>query len=199
MLRKVGDVEEMYCELNGSERVNLFALVTYIPEPMGSYLNSIREELVPKCNVYTHVTVLPPRSLQGSVEGAWERIAREATYTPVFEIEATRIELFRSTSVIYLGIGEGSQQLRRLHDVLNKGELAFDEPYPYHPHITLAQGLPPDRVAEGCELARRRWAEFQHSNRFMLDHVTFVQSTSQNQWRDLNQCPLAQPTPVGRL
>lgn len=190
----------MFCKLDGAaERINSFALVTYIPEPLGSYLNAIREELVPNCNVYTHVTVLPPRPLQGSVEGAWERIVREASETPSFDIEATRIEIFPTTSVIYLGIGEGNEELHRMHSVLNHGELAFQEPYRYHPHITLAQEIPQDRVMEAFELARRRWAEFRHPRRFVLDHVTFVQNTLRNQWLDLNECSLALDAPVAKV
>jgi 2'-5' RNA ligase len=186
----------MYCKLNGADRVNSFALVTYMPEPLGSYLNAVREELVPNCNVYTHVTVLPPRPLQGSVDGAWQRIVREAAETPSFEIELTRIEIFPITSVIYLGIGEGQEELRRMHEALNVGELRFQEPFSYHPHITLGQEVPTDQVMERFELARRRWAEFRHPKRFVLDHVTFVQNTLQNQWLDLNECQLAQPAPV---
>jgi 2'-5' RNA ligase len=191
----------MYCQLGGAgaDRVNSFALVTYIPEPMGSFLNSLREELVPNCNVYSHVTVLPPRPLQGSPDAAWERIVREASETPVFDIQTTRIEIFPVTSVIYLAIGEGSQELRRMHDRLNRHELAYDEPYTYHPHITLAQELPPDRVAEAFEVATRRWREFSHSRRFPLDHVTFVQNTIQKQWLDLKEVPLAQPAPVAKV
>src|SRR5688572_7996670 len=110
----------MYCKLNGAERVNSFALVTYLPEPLGSYLNAIREELVPDCNVYTHVTVLPPRPLKGSAEGAWQRIVSEARETPLFQIETTQVEIFAETSVIYLGIGDGGSELRRMHERLNR-------------------------------------------------------------------------------
>src|SRR5688572_16676072 len=102
----------MHCNLNGAERVNSFALVTYLPEPLGSYLNALRVELVPHCNVYTHVTILPPRPLAGSPEAAWERVARGAAGTPAFEIETTQIEIFPYTSVIYLAIGAGARELR---------------------------------------------------------------------------------------
>jgi 2'-5' RNA ligase len=86
-----------------------------------------------------------------------------------------------------------------MHDRLNRHELAYDEPYTYHPHITLAQELPQDCVAEAFELATRRWQEFPFTRRFPLDHVTFVQNTIQKQWLDLKEVPLAEPAPVARV
>ena len=45
------------------QRLNVFALVIYIPDPLGRFLDDLRTELVPGCNPHAHVSVLPPRPL----------------------------------------------------------------------------------------------------------------------------------------
>ena len=72
-----------------------------------------------------------------------------------------------------------------MHDTLNLNALSFAEPYVYHPHVTLAQGLDPADVEEATKLAKARWKEFQYSRAFEVEMLTFVQNTIANQWLDL--------------
>src|SRR4029077_9975743 len=76
--------------------------------------------------------------------------------------------------------------------------LAFREPFPYHPHITLAQGLTPERVQSLYEVARKRWAAFPHSRRIRAERACFVQSTIECTWVDLAEIRLAGVT-VGEV
>ena len=71
--------------------------------------------------------------------------------------------------------------------------MAFEEPFPYHPHVTLAQGLDPSVVAEMYEFAKRRWQEGTPAHSFAVDRLTFVQNTVENYWIDLTELEL---TPV---
>jgi len=82
-------------------------------------------------------------------------------------------------------VGEGQDQLQRLHRSLNAGAVAFDEPFPYHPHATLAQGVTPERAEELYQMAARRWHAFAGPRRFRADHAVFVQNLSGNTWVDL--------------
>ena len=166
-------------------RINSFALVTYIPHPLGDFLDGLRKELVPECSLRSHVSILPPRPLLQSNQAAQDQIETECTKTPRFRIEAGDIQVFPVTNVIYIAVVKGGEELRGMHDALNKTNLAFDEPYIYHPHITLAQQLPLDLVKEGSELARRRWAECPHQRWFEVEAITFVQNTTVNRWVDL--------------
>lgn len=174
-------------------RVNLFALVTYIPDPLGSFIVRLRQELVPSCRLRTHVTILPPRPLFEKPELAWQEIQEGAREFSPFELRLGDIEMFSISSVVYLAVAEGIPELCRIHDRLNSNSLAFREPYPYHPHITVAQQLAPEQVAGVYELARRRWAEFREKRSFPLDRVTFVQGESLNSWIDLAECPIGTP------
>lgn len=180
----------MHCGSNGVVPINSYALVTYTPDPLGSYLDALRRELVAECQIQSHVTLLPPRPLIASAELGWRQAHDRLGHEHAFEIGLGEVEIFAGTNVIYLGVTEGRSRLEELHEALNTAHLAFEEPFPYHPHLTLAQSLEPEQVQATFDLARRRWAEFPHRRSFLLERLTFVQNTLQNQWLDLAACAL---------
>ena len=45
------------------QTLSQFALVAYIPDPLGRFLDDLRVELTPDCKPRAHVTILPPRPL----------------------------------------------------------------------------------------------------------------------------------------
>lgn len=181
--------ESMDASPGSHDSVDLYALVTYLPNPLGAYLNSLRRELVPNCHLRAHVTVLPPRELPCGATG-WDCVQQETLEIPPIELELGEIEVFPVTSVIYLSIRSGREQLIALHDHLVQGVLAYKEPYEYHPHITLAQGLTGDELAAGVEHARKRWRAFQGTRKFTLDSMTFVRSVVKDNWMDLGEVSL---------
>jgi 2'-5' RNA ligase len=178
------------CQIPLEERLNVFALVIYIPDPLGRFLDELRQELVPSYNPHAHVSVLPPRPLAvdwsvaagqvRSLTGAW---------TP-FEIELTDIGIFPLTDVIYIQLGAGASELSRMHTAMNSGPLGFHEPFPYHPHVTLAQEIPAGQVDSVCETAVERWRDYRGPRTFRADRAAFVQNTLQNCWIDLAEYPL---------
>jgi 2'-5' RNA ligase len=180
----------MYRSSNGVVPVNSYALVTYTPEPLGSFLDRLRQELVAACRIQSHVTLLPPRPLVSPAELAWEQAELRLKTEHAFEIGLGEVEVFPGTNVIYLAVTEGRCRLEALHAELNRRHLAYEEPFVYHPHLTLAQALEPDQVETTLSLARRRWAEFPHSRTFLVETLTFVQNSVQNQWVDLAICSL---------
>lgn len=171
-------------------RINSFALVSYLPEPLAGYLDSLRNDLVQECRAKAHLTVLPPRPLVCPVKDALQELVEALQDFQPFHVELGDIEVFPDTQVIYVSVGAGSAELERLHRALNSGRLEFREPFAFHPHVTLAQELEPGRIAAATELAMRRWREFPHARDFMVDHLTFVQNTIENRWTDLQVCPL---------
>jgi 2'-5' RNA ligase len=172
------------------ERLNIFALVTYIPGPLGQFLDDMRRKLVPGCNPHAHVSLLPPRPLAVDWPVASEQVSRILNRWNPFEIELTGIDIFPVTDVIYLEVGLGAAELRQVHHAMNAGPLEFEEPFSYHPHITVAQELPRDKVAATSELARRLWDEYTGPRRFTADHAAFVQNSLDNYWLDLKSYPL---------
>jgi 2'-5' RNA ligase len=176
---------------NGAERINLFAIVVYIPDPLATFLDDLRRELVCGCLPRAHVTMLPPRPLTADIDAATRHARAVVSGCAPFDIAAGEIEIFPDTHVIYLGIRDGERELREMYRALNVGPLAFQEAFPYHPHITLAQGLMPDEVRPRYELARKRWAAFRHSRRLRAERACFVQSTANSTWVDLAEFRLS--------
>ena len=105
----------------------------------------------------------------------------------------TQVEVFPVSDVIYVGIGRGREEMERMHAGLNVDGLKFPEPYPYHPHITLAQDLKGDEVDELARVARTRWAESTVPKTFRVDEVFFVQNTRRKEWLDLGESALGHP------
>jgi 2'-5' RNA ligase len=191
----------MYNDPGAWDRINSFALVSYIPEPLAGFLDRLRQELVPNCFLRAHVTILPPRPISSSPEAAWETIRTLAPRFGPFDVEMTHVEVFPVSDVIYIGIGSGRGDLERLHAEFNGNGLTFSEPYPYHPHITLAQELKGDEVDELARVARMRWADSTVPKTFRVEEVFFVQNTRRKQWLDLGESALghAESRLVGEL
>jgi 2'-5' RNA ligase len=176
--------------IRAGEGLNVFALVIYIPGPLGGFLDDLRRELVPHYNPHAHVSVLPPRPLAVDWQTASEhaRVLTEG-WAP-FDIELTEIHVFPVTDVIYLELGAGASELERMHLAMNSLPLEFEEPFPYHPHITLAQELVHAEVTEKHELASRRWREYPGSRVFRAERAVFVQNTMTDCWVDLAEYSL---------
>jgi 2'-5' RNA ligase len=178
---------------NGLEtRINSFALVSYLSGPLAELLDEIRHDFAPATRAKAHLTILPPRPLSGLHPFAEDAAAeiidelkeRLQDFAP-FRVELGEVEVFEGSQVIYVSIKGGFEELERMHDALNTGRMAFEEPYPYHPHVTVVQELAPGDVPDAAQFARWRWSEFTHSRSMRVECLTFVQNTIENCWTDL--------------
>src|SRR5437667_3346475 len=98
----------MPCDPSGQELVDSFALVTYIPDPLGKFLDDLRRELVPGCTPHAHVTILPPRRLSGTPGAAIKTIRAQIPNFSPFEIETGEVTVFPVSDVVYLSLKEGA-------------------------------------------------------------------------------------------
>ena len=180
-----------YCPLPDS-----LALVSYIGGALGSWLDEVRRDLEPSAACVSpraHVTVLPPRPLApGYTRNDAAGILRKLLPAQsAVEIRLGRIEVFPGTNVVYVSLDAGREPLQAMHDTLNQGPLAYFEPYPYHPHVTLVQGVSAD-LAETIRLeATRRWEVYTGSRRFVADPLYLVQNSDGSRWVDLERYTLA--------
>jgi 2'-5' RNA ligase len=187
----------MGCSSVLSEPINQYALVTYLPDELGAYLDQMRRDLVLDCKARSHISLLPPRPIHTSLASAESQIRHMSRMSQPFVVRAGEVSVFPRTSVIYLELEAGQEQIERLHRELSADALAFDEPFPFHPHITLAQNFALETVEERADYARKAWAGYQGRREFLLDRMVFVQNTSNNCWLDLQSFPL-QGLPVGQ-
>lgn len=169
---------------DGADRIGCYAVVAYITGPLGAFVEEFRKETDPSCDVRAHLTLLPPRLLRGaSAPRKW--IEEQVRSLSPFEVEAGDVDVFESTQVIYLAVEAGDGEVLRLNRALDSGPLSLAQPYPYVPHITLAQEIDGNRFREMLESARKRWAGYPHPRRFRIDRFTFVENTPAGGWLDL--------------
>src|SRR5713226_7509819 len=117
----------MYKDPIAWDRINSFALVSYIPDPLASFLDRLRQELVPNCFLKAHVTILPPRPIASSPGEAWEAVRVLAPQFTPFDLELTGVEVFPVSDVIYVGLGRGGAELQHMHAGVNAAALPFKE------------------------------------------------------------------------
>ena len=191
----------MSSDFNGAvhsgERLNQFALVIYFPDPLARFLDDLRLELVRGCRPRAHVTVLPPRPVEDVAAATEQGRAMALEFSP-FEIEAGAVEIFAGTNVIYIGVRRGGDELRVMHDAMNIGALAYEEPHRYHPHITLAQDFDAAEMERLKALAEAKWAAYRGPRSLLAERMEFVQNTAGKCWLDLAEFPLGAMTPVRR-
>lgn len=171
-------------------RINQYALVAYIDGKLGDFLLSLRQEIVPGCQLRSHVSILPPRPLSGSEEDATAFVQANSRHVAAFGVALDEIEIFPTTQVIYIAIGTGLADLHATHAKFNGDGLEYSEPFPYHPHITLAQELTPEKHPGALELCVARWKEYVGPRTFPVETLTFVQNTSNCGWVDLAEAHL---------
>ena len=174
-----------------TDRNNLFALVSYIPGALGEFLDRLREELVAGCKPHAHVTILPPRSTTADLQTNSRTIEDRLDSFGSFQVRLTGVQIFKKSNVIYAALDQGEAELTVMHAALAVEGLRFDEKFPYHPHVTLAQELDAATVPQVLELATRRWRESIPTSTFVVDSLTFVQNRGGNNWVDLAQYELA--------
>jgi 2'-5' RNA ligase len=183
------------------ERIDLFALVAYIPQPLAGFLDALRHELAPGCRLRAHITLLPPRELACDPQIASLGIEKALRKTRSFRVSVGEVRVFPGSEVIHAAVDDGVEQLRELHAQLNQGGCKAPELWRYQPHVTLVQDLEPAAVPAAFNLAVRRWREYSGPRSFALDHLTFVRRSLghddcavENRWVDLATWEL--PSPV---
>ena len=81
---------------------------------------------------------------------------------------------------------------------MNCGRIYACSEFPFHPHVTLGQDLPPDAVGAAVERAIAAWRNYAGPRFFAVERLTFVQNTVENQWQDLAEFTLPAPAYSGR-
>jgi 2'-5' RNA ligase len=177
-------------EAAGEEQAGAYALVAYVPPPLGRFLDHLRAELVPGSDARSHVTVLPPRRIAGTEDEARVQLEADIKRLSPFEVNLSGVQVFQGTNVVYLSVSVGRRELQTAHSTLNRACLAFKEPLGYYPHLTLAQDFPPGQLEELADQARKRWSAWPLSQSFRVETMAFVKNHAGNAWQDLAEYPL---------
>ncbi|MGA7414730.1 MAG: 2'-5' RNA ligase family protein [Bryobacteraceae bacterium] len=176
-------------------RGELFALVSYVPEPLGSTLDGLKTPPSGEPASPAHITLLPPRPLRTAPQLAYERIREVLAGFPAFELELTEICQFPTTNVLYLAVGKGRDQIQELYRALNHGEFFHKEEFEFLPHLTLAY------PADAAEAERMRiqldkeWNQVRHLQPFIIDKAVFLSKAVDGDWNQRGEQSLSDLIP----
>lgn len=161
---------------------------------MGEFVESLRKELHPELpHLAAHVTLLPPRLLAGTESDALQTMEELCKQVDPFEVSLGEVETFIPvTPTVFIRVAHAAYRMRELHDRLNVNALAYNEEWPYMPHLTIVKMGAEDQAQDAYRIARTRWAEFDQSRCIEVRDLVFVREEGQNKWADLAEIPLGQ-------
>jgi 2'-5' RNA ligase len=169
-----------------------YALVAYVRNPVGEFVERLRRQLHPELpHLAAHLTVLPPRLLQGTELSAVETLEEVCSQVAPFTVTLGDVETFvPRTPTVFIRVAEGSFRMRELHDQLNTKALAAQEEWPYMPHLTIVKMSEEFQAQKAHRMAHERWVHFKGSREILVSELTFVREAEQNCWVDLAGVPL---------
>jgi 2'-5' RNA ligase len=168
-----------------------YALVAYLKGPAGGFVENVRREVHPDLpHLAAHLSILPPRYLQGSESEALQVLERICGGEEPFEVTLGDVETFIPvTPTVYIRVEGAAERMSALHNKLNTEGLACREQWPYIPHLTIAKMNAEQPAQAAFELARTHWAQFSGTRRILLERLTFVREEvrgeGSNCWVDL--------------
>jgi 2'-5' RNA ligase superfamily len=168
-----------------------YALVAYLKDPAGCFVENLRRELHPDLpHLAAHLSILPPRPLQGSESSALQVLERICGGEEPFEVSLGDVETFIPvTPTVYIRVDSSAARMSELHRKLNTEALAFKEEWPYTPHLTIVKMTAEQPAQTAFQMARERWSHFSGSRRILLEKLTFVREelreNGPNCWVDL--------------
>jgi 2'-5' RNA ligase len=175
-------------QMPAAPRWGCFALVSYIPDPLGSFLQGLREILPNTDSSEAHITLLPPRRLKLPVEIASKQARTILRRFPPFDVELSKVRRFPETKFLYLDLGEGNSVIHDLHDALNKGDLFDAEEFEFRPHLTLGGPVSPGALDSAQQQAEITWNAEHCAPRFTIEEVVCLWSSpdsAQGEWHRL--------------
>ena len=175
--------------------IDSFSLVAYVPQPLGGFIQRIRQEIQSGCTTRSHLTFLPPRLLATPLEQIRRQLEEGLQSQNAFRVELSDVQVFPVSNAIHLTLSAGLVETIKIHEVLHRNGLTCEESFAYHPHVTLAQDLDPRNVPAAMDLAKIRWQEYSESREFPIDHVTLVQHKPEG-WITLAEFALRVPVSV---
>jgi 2'-5' RNA ligase len=169
-----------------------YALVAYVRNSLGRFVESMRQELHPDhAHSPAHITILPPRALVGTEREAIEILRKELSQTEAFEVKLGDVETFYPTTpTVFIRVERFAHRIRDLHDRLNTGPMQCQENWPFMPHLTIVKMPESQQTPAALQESRARWQLFEGSRAAQVTDLTFVREGKDGQWVDIADFPL---------
>jgi 2'-5' RNA ligase len=120
-----------------------------VPEPWATELEDYRLRIgdPTASGVPSHITLIPPTDLDGSLAEIEGHLERTAERHRAFRVHLRGTGTFRPVSpVVFIALAEGISQCEQLAEDVRDGPLDVDLSFPYHPHVTVAHHLADDEL-----------------------------------------------------
>jgi 2'-5' RNA ligase len=121
-----------------------------LPEPSHTELQGWRERLGDPnaADIPPHVTLLPPTALpETALDGVEEHLRSVAAGESPFRMRLRGSATFRPVSaVVFVPVVQGIADCERVEAKVRRGPLQRSLKFPYHPHVTVAHDLEPERL-----------------------------------------------------
>lgn len=163
-----------------------YALVTYVRNSVGEFVEKLRRELHPTMpHMPAHLTILPPHNLQVSEAAALEVLEEECSHVTPFHVELGDVETFLPTTpTVFIQVARFAYRMRELHDQLSGKGLGSTESWRYIPHLTIVKTERDEQAREASLVAQERWARFQGPRQVHVGELMFVREDD-NCWQDV--------------
>jgi 2'-5' RNA ligase len=168
-----------------------YALVTYIRNPVGEFVEELRRELHPTtAHLAAHLSILPPRTLVGSEAAALEFLEEACSHVIPFSVELGDVQTFLPlTPTVFIEVRQAAARMRELHDQLCGRGLSCEESWPYTPHLTIVKTEHDEQARAAYAIAHQRWARFPGKRLVEVEELMFVRETD-GFWHDVAPVPL---------
>ena len=164
-----------------------FALVIYLPDPLGEFLRSLRHLLPGDENPQAHITVLPPRPLQSPVDRVSFEAQRILSGFDPFRVVLSGLKSFPDTNILYLAVAGGNEELHEVHDALNRGILAHEESFDFLPHLTLSGPVAADQLGNVRAEAKKAITQYRRQMSFEANEVVALWQPLYGSWDEWNR------------
>lgn len=130
----------------------IIGVVIAIPEPHAAVLRRWRRRVGdPQAGlVWPHVTLLPPTPVTRShLDGVRDHLRDAAADTEPFDMHLSGTGTFRPMSpVVFVQVAAGLASCEVLERAIRRHPVKRELDFPYHPHVTVAHGVPEPALDE---------------------------------------------------
>lgn len=163
--------------------------------PVSDELNGLRRAVAdPSLGLIPpHITLVPPVNVRRDLlPPALEVLRRAAAATHPLRMTVGAVDSFLPVNpVLYLGVGGDLEGLRSLRQAVFVPPLERKLSWPWVPHVTLADGVPEDRIEAGLQA----FASYAVVAR--VDRVVLLEERPGRVWRPLADACLGPPARIG--
>lgn len=168
-------------------------MIARLPEPLGIHVQAWRRALGDPAagRILPHLTLVPPQTVaERDLERAAALVERAAAEAVPFVVELDGAATFLpGAPVAYLAVREGGPALHDLEVALQESPLDR-RTHPFHPHVTVLQDRPDERIeAAAVELAGFRAA-------FPVRELALMREEPDKVWRPLATATVGASTAV---